>query len=280
MGQFLAGLRAFGDTPVSVTDTVITTLVLCLIFFLIAYFVFLRKKAPVDSTATLTTSIPKAGWQVFVPLSAIVLMICWNLYLQRRIRHLEVETIRYVLPRGLTQSQIAKFGKYLSEHSKPHEVKIRWIIGDSESQRYAGDLSSAFTSGNWVPAMLPIDPIAVACVQNDATKTLTISCTSGLAQIANQIEGLSVMQTGPNPPPVKEGDVTRPAPLLITAVNEAFSAAGVSITNSGYSNNNDPVDTITVVVGFRARDKMAVIPPDFFRRMRQKVLDLDDDDNF
>jgi hypothetical protein len=72
---------------------------------------------------------------------AVLLLICgvWVLVLQNRIHHLEVQMVMYVLPRSLTNDQIEAFGKYLRENSKPYEVRIKYVMGDAESERYAAD---------------------------------------------------------------------------------------------------------------------------------------------
>jgi hypothetical protein len=90
------------------------------------------------------------------------------------------------------------------------------------------------------------------------------------------LESVSVQQTGPNPPqPTTLEEKTNRTPPIIDIVEEALRIAGIRVS-SGYSFNNDPLNTLTVFVGLRPRDKMGVLPPKF----GQKDLpnDVTDDD--
>jgi hypothetical protein len=67
----------------------------------------------------------------------VIFSFAWILTLQNRVHHLEVQMFRYVLPRELTKEQIEIFGKHLASSTNPQEVRIRYIMGDSEALRYS-----------------------------------------------------------------------------------------------------------------------------------------------
>jgi hypothetical protein len=184
--------------------------------------------------------------------------------------------IRYVLPRQLTKEQIETFGKYLSSHSQPNEVTIKYISGDGEAERYADDISSAFRAGNWLPKMSAISPATVSC---HANLSGDISCTSELQQM-RILEGVYIAQTGPNPPqPSTIEEKLHPRPLLSGILREAFKTAGIQGIITGYSFNSDPLNTVTAFVGFRTRDKWGVLPPRFSEHLGLNLpQDLSDDD--
>lgn len=199
----------------------------------------------------------------------LLLASLWNLSLQQRVRSLEVEMIRYVLPRELTKDQIEKFGSYLKANSQPQEVRILYIMGDSESSAYAHDFWSAFRAGKWHLTMIPVDPITITCKESPQRSTQPVVCSTSLLQMINRLEGVYFEQTGPNPPHQE---------YIRDTVSAALKAAGIQgIGCCNYSNNNDPVNTITVFVGFRARHKFAVLPS---RPVPEDSLDNLRDDDF
>jgi hypothetical protein len=216
-------------------------------------------------------------------LAPLVVLAIWSALLQHRVRHLEVEMLRYVLPRALSKEQIDTFGKYLSSHSKPREVTIKYISGDAESTSYAQDLSSAFRAGNWLPDMKPIAPSAVTCRPSPPANDLPFVCSSDLSQIVNSLEGLYVLSSGPNPPPSSTiEEKVHPAPGVQQILLEALNAANIQGVKGGYGYSNDPLDTITVSVGFRPRDKIGILPLGLYERMRREGKSLNDisDDDF
>ena len=212
-------------------------------------------------------------------LSVLLLIFgLWIFKMNHQIRHLEVEMIRYVLPRQLTKDQIEAFGQYLKSNSKPHEVKIKYIMGDAEAQGYAGDFASGFKAGNWVPNMMPINPAGITCHANPSGGMSAFACSSELQQMINRLEGVAIEQSGPNPPPPSSlEEKLNPTPYLSQIVSQALTAAGIQGIGSGYGYSNDPPNTITVFVGFRKRDKFAVLPPKFGRG-DEDLSDIRDDD--
>ncbi len=223
-------------------------------------------------------SDPDARWKILVLL--LLFMGIYLSLLQQRVRHLEVEMVRYVLPRQLTNEQIGAFGKYLAANSQPHEVRIRYILGNGEAQRYAEDFASAFKAGNWLPNMMPVNPSAITCSISPQGSTAPISCSSELQQMINNMEGVTIQQTGPNPPqPSTIQERLHPPPYLNQVVSDALRSAGLRGIGSGYGYSNDPLNTITVFVGSRKRDKFAVPPTKFFdHAMKDSLQNLSNDD--
>jgi hypothetical protein len=238
---------------------------------------FRRKDVPATSVTTNKVPILETASIWFLVL-AIVLLALWNRKLEHESRTLRVEMIRYVLPRQLTKEQTDAFGKYLSSHSQPNEVRIKYILGDAEAERYGEAFASAFRAGNWLPNMMPVNPMAITCHANPQGSAEPFACTSELQQMVNHLEGVSIQQSGPNPPqPSTLEEKVHPPPYLNQIVSEALKAAGIQGIGGGYGNNNDPLNTITVYVGIRPRDKWAVVPPNFFQR-RNVPQDIGDDD--
>jgi hypothetical protein len=130
-------------------------------------------------------------------------------------------------------------------------------------------------AGNWPPDVESVNPAVITCQVKPPENTPL--CSSELEQMAN-LEGVSVSQTGPNPPPPStvEEKLHPPSPLNVI-VSEALKAADISTVGNGYSENNDPVNTITVFVGLRPRDEWAVIPTNFSKRQKTPQ-DITDDD--
>lgn len=180
--------------------------------------------------------------------------------------------IRYVLPRELTKDQIEKFGNYLKTNSQPHEVRILYIIGDSESASYAHNFWSAFKAGKWHVIMDPIDPVTITCKESPERSTQPVVCSTPLQRMINRLEGIHIQQSGPNPPHQE---------YIRDTVSEAFRAAEIQgIGGVSYGNSNDPVNTITVFVGSRARHKFAVLPKNFFKPGPEDSLDNLKNDDF
>lgn len=200
----------------------------------------------------------------------LLLLAClWTLSLQQRVRSLEVEMIRYVLPRELTKNQIEKFGSYLKANSHPQEVRILYIMGDSEISAYAHNFWSAFRAGKWHAAMIPVDPVTITCKESPQRSTQPVVCSTNLQQMINRLEGVYMEQTGPNPPHQE---------YIRDSVSAALNAAGIQgVGCCSYSNTNDPLNTITVYVGVRARHKFAVLPN---RPIPEDSIDSLRDDDF
>jgi hypothetical protein len=210
---------------------------------------------------------------------AIVVLTLWNQKLEHDVHRLQAEMIRYVLPRQLTKEQIDTFRNYLSSHSQPHEVRIKYISGDRESQGYAGDFASAFRAGNWLPNFMPLSPVAITCNENVPGSKPPFTCSSELQQVVNSLEEISIMRTGPNPPPPSTlEEKLHPTPSLDAVISEALRAAGLQGISSGYSNNADPPNTVTVFIGHRPRDRYAVIPQNFYEKTRRNPREITDDD--
>jgi hypothetical protein len=194
------------------------------------------------------------------------------------VRHLRTQMVRYVLPRALTRDQIEAFGRYLSSHSEPHEVRIKYILGDEEAAGYAEDFASAFRAGNWIPNTMPVNPAAVTCKPNPSGSDTSFACSSELQQVMNKLQGVNIQQTGPNPPrPSTLEEKLHPTPFLNAIVAEALKSAGIKGIGNGYGYNDDPLNTITVFVGFRPRNKWGILPPSFYER-DSFPQDVSDDD--
>jgi hypothetical protein len=56
-------------------------------------------------------------------------------------------------------------------------------------------------------------------------------------------------------------------------------ATNQALVEVGYNNSTDPLNTVTVFVGLRPRDKWGILPPNFGQRLQQRMPnDLTDDD--
>jgi hypothetical protein len=190
-----------------------------------------------------------------------------------------ISSSRRVLPRELLAEQIDAFGKYLSAHTQPQEVRIRYVSGDAESQRYAAsDFATAFRKGNWLPTLSAIDPLAITCNQAEPNGSHHFSCSSELQGFINHLEGASITQTGPNLPQTTLEEKLH-ATWLYATITQAVNEAGIHGVEVGYNNNTDPLNTVTVFVGLRPRDKWGILPPNFGQRLQQRMPnDLTDDD--
>jgi len=284
MAALFSWLRALSNNPVTVGGAAIIFVIsLAVIAVGIAIYLVSERRTNKHSDREGIDNKESVHHKWSIPVLGIVVILlgAWNLSLQRRVRNLEVETVRYVMPRQLTKEQIIAFGKYLSSHAQPHEVRIKYILGDGEAKRYATDFASAFHSGNWLPNMMPIDPALVTCHISPPRNVAPISCSTELEQMANSLEGASIRQTGPNlPPPSTLEEKINPPPELLQIVSEGLKAAGIPQIGGSYSNNSDPLNTITVFVGRRPRDKWSILPPKFSERQRSKFPDDISDDDF
>lgn len=255
-----------------------------------------RRPAP---EVTTPATLPSKRWDaagVWFLVFAIILLAIWNRKIEHEmvslnqsmiamnqgrehdIHDLRVEMTRYVLPRHLSQDQIQRFGKYLAANTQPHEVTIKYLMGDDEAESYASDLAAAFRAGNWFPNMIPLNPGSIKCQPSPQSKPLPFWCITETFPVSRA--GASITQSGPNPPqPTTVEDKLHPKPYLSNVIAQALQAADITDADGGsYGfSSNDPVETITVFVGPRKRGTWAVVPAKF-RQMPQGPTDLKDDD--
>jgi hypothetical protein len=125
-------------------------------------------------------------------------LLCGVQRTQKQLKDVAKQMDRYVVPRSLTEEQIAKFGSSLRTNSgKSYEVTIRYVLGDSEAARYAESFAQAFRAGNWFPTISPINPTVVRSrpIGNGSQVYYT-----EVEEMVNSLEGVLFRQTGPNPP--------------------------------------------------------------------------------
>jgi hypothetical protein len=227
-----------------------------------------------------TFSVPLYLTSVVLLAAAMLCLVLWNKRQQRDIRRLHVQMMRFVLPRTLSEDEIKSIGQYLAANSQPHEIKIKYILGDRETQGYADDFSLALRAGNWLPVMSPINPARFTC-QSISGDTPIVVCHSELQQVVNSLEGVHIQQTGPNPAqPSTIEEKLNPPKYLSHILSEALTAAGIQGISTNYGLNSDPLNTITIFVGSRPRDKLATIPPGFYERQKGILLHNITDDDF
>jgi hypothetical protein len=203
--------------------------------------------------------LPVAQWKPQQPLKfdnvsvwllifAIILLALWN----KRIESMA----EYAAPRQMTKQQISEFGEYLKSHSQPHEVKIKYFLGDREDSDYAGDWAEAMRSGNWFPNLIPVDPTAVTCKPwPSPINSLPFFCSSDARQFVNRMEGIAIEQVGPNPPqPQTIEEKLHPTGYVYTPICEAAIAAKIQV-QCGYSLSDDPPDTVIIFVGLPSHSR-------------------------
>lgn len=276
-------VMAEGDNPFTKKEAaaLFVTLVALISIGILFFYIKSRRAKQQSGGVVLGNKRPFHSWAIAIVTVTTLGLLGWNLSLQQQVRRLEVQMMRYVLPRHLTKDQIEKFGEYLGGHSPPHEVKIVYIMGDSESQRYAEDFSSAFRKGNWVPNMTPINPLEINCDVSPPGTIVPVTCRSGLWEMVNNLEGISIFQSGPNPPPPTTlEEKAHPKPQMGQIVYEALRAADIREIGGGYGFSNEPLNTITVRIGRRKRDKWAIQPKTFLNRRFEKSPDEITDDDF
>jgi len=220
----------------------------------------LETTVPIDAQ-TASQKRDRGSWLLVI---AILLLTIWCEKLDHANHILHVEMVRYVLPRELSKKQINMFGEYLREHWKPQEVTIRYINGDGEAARYAEDFASAFRAGNWVPDIRPFDPIVVRCPKpkTPPDDNPELICWSDIRQMANSLNQVNFHVTGPNPPRSTIDEKLHPQDVS-PVLGDALKSASIPNVGVGYGFNSDPLNTVTVYVGIRPRDKWAVIPAKF-----------------
>lgn len=276
-------IKAEADSPFTKQEAavVFVTLVILTAIVITVYQVKLRRARQQTGGIVLSPKGTRHNWIWAILTITTLGLLGWNFSLQQQVRHLEVQMMRYVLPRQLAKDQIEKFGQYLKEHSTPHEVKIVYIMGDSESERYASDFASAFRKGSWVPNMNPINPLAINCDLSPPGTIVPVTCRSGLWEMVNTLQGITINQSGPNPPPPATiEEKAHPKPPLHQIVSEALMAGDIRGISAGYGFSNEPLNTITVRIGLRKRDKWAIPPKAFWNRRPEKSPDEITDDDF
>jgi len=290
MTALLAWLRAKSDTPVTAEGAVVIFSV-SLVIVAACIAVYFANKRFKKTENIEPVQVPKGNAWVIPLISVIVLLlIIWNVRLQsrvnsfeqnmpQRLKRLETEMFRYVLPRQLTPEQSKAFSEYLLSHSEPHEVTIRYVIGDTESASYAAQIGTALTAGNWYANMAPVSPASIVCHTNPVPELM---CASDLDKM-RVFEGVDILQTGPlseGKPPATLLEKIHPPPLVFSVLYDAVKAAGIQETiTGGYSLNGDPPNTITIFVGRRPRDKHAVLPLKNIQQWRRNpAIALEDDD--
>jgi hypothetical protein len=130
---------------------------------------------------------------------------------------------------------------------------------------------------------MAINPISITCHESYRS-SFPFACNTELEKIwmenGSTLEGVSLRQTGPNPPRADTIEEKRnPTPYVHYLVGQAFRAAGIS-AGGGYSNTSDPVNTITVFIGSRPRHRHGIPPPKLFtgKMSEDAFINLSDDD--
>lgn len=249
-------------------------------FLMFAYLIYaLEFKKPGAPTTSLRQSVAYRLSQLrsdpikIVLIMGVAILAVMNLSLQTRVKRLESKMVRYVVPRELTPKQIEDFGAYLKANSKSQEVTIKYVMGDSEASRYAGDFAAAFKAGDWFPNMRPINSLLINCSNSVAGPV----CKTELQEMMNRLEGVAIYQTGPNPPrSTSIEEKIHPPKAVHLIITEALTAAGIRGISAGYSYSDEPLNTVTVYVGSRKRDKWAVPPKDYSRHLTPDAITDDD----
>jgi hypothetical protein len=215
-----------------------------------------------------------------------IALVVWNLFLQHRVRRLEIEAIRYTLPRELTKGQIKSFGVYLAANSKPRELTIEYVQGDEEATQYASELREAFLAGNWYPNMSPIAATVMSCQKNpSATDGFPLTCVADLQKTGYATQGTRIdikgpMEPTPLPPTIEER--VHPPKNIGNILIEALKNAGmekIGVSGSGWEDSPTGT-TITLFVGSRQRSKLGNMSENFRELIRhgKSPEDLTDDD--
>ena len=255
----VAWILALLDRPVTLADSGI----IFLISVALAFVVFITNQIRKHGLGVVAANASgyHSVWLTLLGLGVITLA-GWNILLQTRVRHLEVEMIRYVFPRSLTQEQIEKFGEYIREHSKPHEVSIRYVMGDAESETYAQDFYAAFKAGKWDPKQMPINPAKIIC-REEKNLTPPIMCNSELQEMINNLKGVRIDVRNPiQATALTPEEKANALPSLHEVLTKAFRIADIrGVGASNGSSEQLTQDTIALIIGLRQRDKLAVSPP-------------------
>lgn len=298
MAFLVSIVRAWSGVQVTLGQLGIAFLASLVIIVVIHLIIWRKKKG--ENANNRDISGPLTHYKIISPILVIVvfLLIGWNISLQidvknleksfvrpARVKHLEAEMFRYVLPRELTGDQIKQFGDYLKAHSQPHELKITWVLGDGESERYAEDFESAFQAGGWVVISNQIDEADTTCRSTMSKNMPPIECTNPLEPFINSREGIECNVAGPMLPDLAdtvEEKIRAQTPLYRT-INESFGAAHIPVSCGGGGRQNDPSDVlkISMFIGRRPRDKYGILPPGFsdLKDTRtERMRNLNDDD--
>jgi hypothetical protein len=96
----------------------------------------------------------------------------------------------------------------------------------------------------------------------------------------NSFEQVNIEQSGQAPPePTTVEEKLHPAPRVGQIVEYAFREAGIQGLGGSNGVSNDPMNTITIYVGLRPRDKWAVLPPSRYKGVQENPPpDITDDD--
>jgi len=232
----------------------------CVIAYVSVLYLRSRTSAPKEREATRLN-----GNAAFVYLPIIIgLAFCvWAYFvgsatrrLNADVAHLKAQMLRYALPRTLTPEQTASIAEILS-HETPQQVIMRVKNSDTESGNFRGDLQLAIEKGGWVVA------------KTEDTDNLQ--------------EGLSigVMEPLVDPPADPDPfDRLHPKPRPGEILAQAFHKAGIQVEGSGGGSSREiKSTTIIVSIGRRRRDKYAVRPPDFERKLAlDPYYQISDDD--
>jgi hypothetical protein len=231
----------------------------------------------------LTKQLKLLGRNIIIPI--LVIVVCsmagalW--YMNRELHRLQVQMVRYVLPRVMTKQQIADFGKYLKANSQPHEIGIKYLMGDVESQRFAYSMAEAFRAGNWYPNLLPLNPAFSMCgsVQKIGDQ---IGCRSQswelLNHAGNSVDVEEIGPSEPQPPPSSIEEKVHPPRSLEDIVVQGLRSAGLAETGGGGGGSQTDKSTMTVYIDIRQRDSWAVHPPHFYDRRNEPPADVSDSD--
>jgi hypothetical protein len=272
----VARFRAVAGVPVTVAGT-LWIFGFALLVLAIGVGIYLKRRPMPAAGGTER----RTGWRQLALLLLLVGLAAWNWYLQGRVRHLDIEMVRYVLPRQLTRDQIATFGKYLAEHSAHHVVSIKYLAEDAESGEYAKDFAQAFQAGKWIADMSPITGSTITCTPIDAAPPLlNFRCESDFHELGNVVS-INTMgpPSKPQPPPSVD-DIDHPRVHLGSVITEALRAAQITdVAGGGRWDDTDPSTTVVMEIPARPRHKYAVIPAKFWERNKvQDQSPIKDDD--
>src|SRR6267143_1402124 len=109
MAALFSWLRALSNNPVTVGGAAIIFVIsLAVIAVGIAIYLVSERRTNKHSDREGIDNKESVHHKWSIPVLGIVVILlgAWNLSLQRRVRNLEVETVRYVMPRQLTKEQI------------------------------------------------------------------------------------------------------------------------------------------------------------------------------
>jgi hypothetical protein len=151
---------------------------------------------------------------------------------------------RYVLPRHLTEEQIATVAGYLAQH-EPQQVKFVVLKSSEEASSYRADFQKALERGRW--RVVSID--------------YAVDMQEGV-----RLEYAQTLQSSQTPP-----DPAHPTPLAI--LQEAFAQARIPLTGTGGSGGgNIKENSLTISISHRRMDDGDLVGRRLMRERALKIL--------